>query len=116
MFSCKSHVACPYVVKGVYCGGTFKVKLISGVSHSTTAHNVTRSNSSWTEKHLHEVKKLVDAGCKPAAIETTLTKHELRVSRRQGFDAEKRDDGGLVGARLPRHMHGAVDMWVLPRE
>ena len=23
--------------------------------------------------------------------------------------AEKRDDGGLVGARLPRHMHGAVD-------
>lgn len=109
MFICKSHQNCPYVVKGVFSGGTYKVQMIRGVSHSYAAQSVIRTNSCWTDQQLQQVKKLMDAGCKPAQIETSLTKDVLRKCRSQKVEAEKRDDGGLVGARFPRHMHNAFD-------
>jgi hypothetical protein len=96
-FQCSSHVKCGFLAKGVRVAGAFWVQVLADVEHSPEKTLMKRSNSCMTCAQAEELKQMVNAGAKPAAIQSSLTVRELEKCKKGKGKVAKRANGGLAG-------------------
>lgn len=102
-FKCISHIDCPVVVRAVRRDGVFSVQTEAEVEHTKEERLHQRSNSSLDVNATQLMKSLVNAGCKPGSIHSTLTSQELERIKSIGEVVQKRADGGVQGEHCKQH-------------
>ena len=96
-FQCSTHVNCGFSAKGVLVAGTYWVQVLADVEHSPQKALRKRSNSCMTCAQVEELKHMVNAGAKPAAIQSSFTVRELEKCKKGKVKVAKRANGGLAG-------------------
>ena len=97
-FACKTHLDCPFVVRGHQVErGRFEVQTAKGVKHKSVPATL-RKGCVVTQEQLRQVAKMMDAGALPGRILNNLTMAEGRRCKRLKIEPVKRARGGLEGA------------------